>query len=263
MISLFACRIVSRMSMLVCVMCSRRQRQREGQGNTDGAQMTAISMLMRRRNWCSEPIDSRHSNLRLKLNQSTSYPLPPPLSPPPANPPTRQKNLFYASLRFRARVHGAPGAVAGLFLFRNDQNESDIEILTRDLPAEIRFSNQPVVDKIGNEITGASTSVNLDTGAKLDGSEDPDVLRRRSTDVRWDGWHTYRLDWVRGRNTWFVDGKHYLDKKYGVPTVPSYLVMVYYTPPPPSPPPPQRYERELWLTGCRICGRMEACGLGI
>lgn len=90
------------------------------------------------------------------------------------------------------------------------------------------------MDTIGNEITGASTSVNLVTGAKLDGSVDPDALRRRSTDVRWDGWHTYRLDWVRGRNTWFVDGKHYLDKKYGVPTVPSYLVMVLlYTPPPP------------------------------
>lgn len=202
-------------------------------------------MLMRRRSWYSEPIASRHSNPRLKSNQSTS-----PLPSPPQKysrttsrnrsyffllTPTRQKNLFYASLRFRARVHGAPGAVAGLFLFRNDQNESDIEILTRDLPAEIRFSNQPVVDTAGNEITGASTSVNLNTGVQLDGSVDPDVLRRRSADVHWDEWHTYRLDWLRGRNSWFVDGKHYLDKKYGVPTVPSYLVMVYYIPPPPPP----------------------------
>lgn len=169
---------------------------------------------------------------------------PPPLPPLPplpllphahaSNTPSRQKNLFYASLRIRARVHGAPGAVAGLFIFQNDQNESDIEILTRDLPAEIRYSNQPVVDSTGNEIVGASTSVNMATGAQLDGTLDPDILRRGSSGggsgglpgARWDQWHTYRLDWVSGRNSWFVDGLHYLDKKYGVPSVPSYLVLV-------------------------------------
>lgn len=153
-------------------------------------------------------------------------PLPSFRNPPPKANLSRQKNLFYASLRIRARVHGAPGAVAGLFVFQNNQNESDIEILTRDLPSEIRYSNQPVVDSSGNEIVGASTSVNLNTGAKLDGSEDPDVLRRSTPNVRWDQWHTHRLDWVHGRNSWFVDGKHYLDKAYGVPSVPSYLVLV-------------------------------------
>lgn len=123
-------------------------------------------------------------------------------------------------------MHGAPGAVAGLFLYQNNQNESDIEILTRDRTSEIRYSNQPVVDSSGNEIIGASTSVNLDTREQLDGSEDPDVLRRSLPDVRWDQWHTHRLDWVQGRNSWFIDGEHYLDKTYGVPTVPSYLVLV-------------------------------------
>lgn len=54
---------------------------------------------------------------------------------------------MFASTRFRARVMGDAGAVAGLFYFRNGANESDIEILTRDQPSEIRYSNQPVVDK--------------------------------------------------------------------------------------------------------------------
>lgn len=139
----------------------------------------------------------------------------------------RQKNVFYASFRIRARVHGAAGAVAGLFIFQNNQNESDIEILTRDKPEEIRYSNQPVVDDAGNEIPGASTSVNMATGAKLDGQYDPDSKRKRTTtDIRWDQWHTHRIDWVEGRSSWFVDGDHYLDKKYGVPTIPSYLVLV-------------------------------------
>lgn len=120
------------------------------------------------------------------------------------------------------------------------------------------------MDSGGNEIIGASTSVNLNTGAELDGSEDPDVLHRRKTapDVRWDGWHTYRLDWVSGRNSWLVDGRHYLDKKYGVPTIPSYMVMVCVIYPFHSPPLPSLAHR-LWLTGCRICGPMEASGQGI
>jgi len=56
------------------------------------------------------------------------------------------RNILHASIRIRARVYGAAGAVAGLFIFQNDHNESDIEILTRDDPTEIWYSNQPVVD---------------------------------------------------------------------------------------------------------------------
>lgn len=37
--------------------------------------------------------------------------------------------------------------MAGLFYYRNSANESDIEILTRDDPTEIRYSNQPVVNE--------------------------------------------------------------------------------------------------------------------
>jgi len=58
----------------------------------------------------------------------------------------RQKNLLHASTRFRARVVGDAGAVAGLFYYQNGNNESDIEILTRDDPSIVRYSNQPTVD---------------------------------------------------------------------------------------------------------------------
>jgi hypothetical protein len=64
-----------------------------------------------------------------------------------ANLEKRQNNLMYASTRIRARVVGNPGAVAGMFYYRNSQNESDIEILTRDENESVRYSNQPVVDK--------------------------------------------------------------------------------------------------------------------
>lgn len=49
-----------------------------------------------------------------------------------------QKNLMHASMRMRARVVGDEGAVAGFFTFFDDDNESDIEILTDDPDAVIR-----------------------------------------------------------------------------------------------------------------------------
>ncbi|KAI9775524.1 MAG: hypothetical protein M1839_001065 [Geoglossum umbratile] len=49
-----------------------------------------------------------------------------------------QKNLLYASIRMRARVQGASGAVAGLFTYLDDENEGDIEILTRESEATVK-----------------------------------------------------------------------------------------------------------------------------
>ncbi|CCX08486.1 concanavalin A-like lectin/glucanase domain-containing protein [Pyronema domesticum] len=133
----------------------------------------------------------------------------------------KQKNLLYATTRFRARVKGASGAVAGLFYFRNNQNESDIEILTRDQPSKIRYSNQPVLDKNGNEIKDASTLVDLNSLAQVDGTA---LTDKRST-VSWEDWHTHRIDWVAGKSSWYVDGKLVLEKTYSVPTIPSYLTL--------------------------------------
>ena len=54
-----------------------------------------------------------------------------------------QKNLMHASLRVKARVVGDKGAVAGFFTFYNDNNESDIEILTDDPVDMIRCVLHP------------------------------------------------------------------------------------------------------------------------
>lgn len=43
-----------------------------------------------------------------------------------------QKNLMYASIRLRARVVGDPGACAGMFTYYDEDNETDIEILTAE-----------------------------------------------------------------------------------------------------------------------------------
>ncbi|KAI5804955.1 concanavalin A-like lectin/glucanase domain-containing protein [Geopyxis carbonaria] len=132
-----------------------------------------------------------------------------------------QKNLMYASIRFRARVVGDSGAVAGMFLYRNGANESDIEILTRDNPDEIRYSNQPVLDDDGNEIKDASTTVNMNTDAQIDGT----VSLDKRDQIKWSDWHTHRLDWTANATTWYVDGRQLHSKTYGVPTVSSYVVL--------------------------------------
>ncbi|KAF2430512.1 concanavalin A-like lectin/glucanase [Tothia fuscella] len=116
----------------------------------------------------------------------------------------QQKNLLHATLRFRARVRGASGAVAGLFTFYDDNNESDIEILTRDPPTTYRYTNQPATKK-GDDVPSASKS--------------PENL------PAWDEWHTHRIDWLPRMSRWYIDDKFIVQNSYGVPRKPSGLIL--------------------------------------
>ncbi|KAF2790207.1 glycoside hydrolase family 16 protein [Melanomma pulvis-pyrius CBS 109.77] len=116
-----------------------------------------------------------------------------------------QKNLMHCSMRMYGRVSGSKGAVAGFFTFYDDDNESDIEILTNDATDVIRYTNQPSVDKEGNEVQVASVA--------------PTKL------PRWDDWQTHRIDWLPKNSYWFLDGNQVAANTYSVPRIPSYLVM--------------------------------------
>ncbi|USP74560.1 glycoside hydrolase family 16 protein [Curvularia clavata] len=117
----------------------------------------------------------------------------------------QQKNVMHASLRMSGRVQGASGAVAGFFTFFDDTNESDIEILTQDPKDKIRYTNQPAVDKGGNEIAAASL--------------DPTNL------PHWDDWQTHRIDWLPKKSFWFLNGDQVAQNTYSVPREPSFLVL--------------------------------------
>jgi hypothetical protein len=117
----------------------------------------------------------------------------------------QQKNLMHVSMRMYGRVKGDAGAVAGFFTFYDDQNESDIEILTRDPKDKTRYTNQPSVDKQGNEITAASTG--------------PTNL------PRWDEWQTHRIDWLPKNSYWYLNQKQVAANTYSVPRKPSFLVL--------------------------------------
>jgi hypothetical protein len=117
----------------------------------------------------------------------------------------QQKNLMHVSMRMSGRVVGDAGAVAGFFTFYDDNNESDVEILTRDPKDQIRYTNQPSVDKEGNEITTASVG---------------------PTDLpHWDEWQTHRIDWLPKNSYWYLDNKQVAANTYSVPRKPSFLVL--------------------------------------
>ncbi|KAF2267091.1 concanavalin A-like lectin/glucanase [Lojkania enalia] len=116
-----------------------------------------------------------------------------------------QKNLMHVSMRMKARVVGAKGAVAGFFTFFDDTNESDIEILTDDDTDVIRYTNQPAVDDDGNEIAEASQA--------------PDKL------PAWDEWQEHRIDWFKKNSYWYINDKQVAANTYSVPREPSGLII--------------------------------------
>ncbi|KAH7054470.1 concanavalin A-like lectin/glucanase domain-containing protein [Macrophomina phaseolina] len=115
-----------------------------------------------------------------------------------------QKNLMHASMRMRARVVGDEGAVAGFFTFYDDNNESDIEILTDDPDAVIHYTNQPSV-KDGDEVPQASLKI-----AQL---------------PSWRDWQDHRIDWLPHRSNWYLNNVLRATNTYSVPRKPSGLVL--------------------------------------
>ena len=109
-------------------------------------------------------------------------------------------SVLYASIRLLARVHGKPGAVAGIFTFYNDTNESDIEILTQDPKTSAEYSNQPTVDADGDVIPGSNFNTSM-----------------AGENWQWTDWNVYRLDWLPGRSAWYLNGKMAATTSINVP----------------------------------------------
>lgn len=97
------------------------------------------------------------------------------------------------------------GACAGIFTYADENNEVDVELLTRDSPNTWRFTNQPAVDKDGNLIEQASLAPNNLAG--------------------WTDWHEIRIDWLPTTSNWYVDGSLVASNAYSVPRKASGLVL--------------------------------------
>lgn len=98
-------------------------------------------------------------------------------------------NITAASIRVLARVQGAPGAVAGIFTYQNDTQESDIELFTRAPDTFVQYSNQPAStgEPDWTPIPGATTNNTI------------------PRDWTYGEWLVHRLDWVLGQSVFFVN----------------------------------------------------------
>ncbi|KAL8840339.1 MAG: hypothetical protein Q9170_001354 [Blastenia crenularia] len=143
---------------------------------------------------------------------------------------TLETGYLHASIRIRARIAGSPGACAGMFTYFSDDQESDIEILTRDEHSVMRATNQPGVDPQGKVIPEASTQVTISASDSAD-------------DGSWTDWNEYRLDWLPEQSEWFVNGASKLNKTYGVPIQPS------------------NFQVKMWSDGSNWTGNMSIGGL--
>lgn len=115
------------------------------------------------------------------------------------------QNILYMSLRFRARLSGAPGACAAFFAYKNDTQEADIELLTRDPKNIVGFNTQPTFDIHGKHIPGSHWNMSF-----------PGNISRET-------WINYRMDWVADQVVWYINGFEMANTSVHVPSVPSRL----------------------------------------
>lgn len=118
---------------------------------------------------------------------------------------------LYGTMRFAGRVVGPTGACAGFFSYAledGDNNEADIEILTKDgdyaLGKEVHYTNQP------SDVDGEDSGTSLNATLASPFSE----------------WQTHRFDWRESATEFYGDaGQHKLQIARQVPKGNSQLTL--------------------------------------
>ncbi|KIY67690.1 glycoside hydrolase family 16 protein [Cylindrobasidium torrendii FP15055 ss-10] len=115
---------------------------------------------------------------------------------------TSDEASLYGSVRVTMKSSKTAGVCEGIFFYLNDNQETDIELLTTtsleasdSLPAGYWTTNQALVPG------QAASSVNI--AFPFDPTED---------------FHEYRIDWVEGSTTFYVDGEQVNQLTDNVPT---------------------------------------------
>lgn len=124
-----------------------------------------------------------------------------------------REQLDHVSMRMHSMTTGTKGACTSIFTYRKEGDEvveeTDIEILTRDPPDTLRYTNQPSYNETTDDsVPGASNAITLPDGKV------------------WYDWHTHRLDWTPGLTTWFIDGEKTFDMTFQVPAKPRRLSLM-------------------------------------
>ncbi|RFU31540.1 hypothetical protein B7463_g4837, partial [Scytalidium lignicola] len=168
------------------------------------------------------------------------------------------KKYLFLSVRFAARIRGGwytasgsdnttsasgddgRGACAGMFTYHptnstssnNNDNgksngnnndttveESDIEILASDPSNSVHFTNQPSRDSAGNAVLGATMNVTIPSSTTTKGKGKNITPFDRSR------WNVYRMDWMRDRTAWYINGVSVANISVNVPRRPMGIVV--------------------------------------
>lgn len=119
----------------------------------------------------------------------------------------------FLSVRMQARTRGRAGAVTAMFTYRPPPTplqtqlvqEADLEILTRDPPAYVQYTNQPSWNSTG-DIPQSTRNATLPGG------------------MRWTDWADYRMDWTPGSTAWYVNGQLASRITFQAPRDPSQVI---------------------------------------
>lgn len=85
----------------------------------------------------------------------------------------------------------------GAFFYKTDRQETDIEILSSNLASGVHYTNQNLITK-DQPSTTATKPLPADASKR---------------------YHEYRLDWVKGKTTYYLDGVLQQTHTANVPTV--------------------------------------------
>ncbi|KAK5062898.1 hypothetical protein LTR84_004974 [Exophiala bonariae] len=120
---------------------------------------------------------------------------------------TSERKILHASVRTRAMFSREPGTCHGIFFYRNDQQETDIEYLTDprslsnngvDEPVPMWYSNQRVNPEEGPTTQGTGPAP-FDATSKF---------------------HEYRIDWTADFTAFYIDGVEQKRFTDNIPSIP-------------------------------------------
>ncbi|PSK56699.1 Beta-glucanase [Elsinoe australis] len=140
------------------------------------------------------------SNIRMNRGDSVSLLVQPKVidgSIPSGEFSTGIDDILYGSVRTVAKASNVSGTCHGFFSYLDDNQETDIEILTKNL-SKVWFTNQALSPGTDETSTTASAPATIASA-----------------------YHEYRIDWLQDRTVFYIDGVKKAELTTNVPNKPT------------------------------------------
>jgi Glycosyl hydrolases family 16 len=121
---------------------------------------------------------------------------------------TTECNIQYATVRTRAIFSKEPGTCHGLFLYKSETQETDIEYLTDPASAANNGDSAPIPIWYSNQATVAGNDPTHESLNAPPGKNPTESV------------HEYRIDWLPSYTAFFIDGVEQTRLTENVPTEP-------------------------------------------